>query len=181
MIEHNFIPFPVLSTERLILRQIRFEDENEIFALRSDDKVNQFLDRTKAETVEDARLHIQRLNEGMIRNESIIWAITLKDSDKLIGSICFWKISKEFSKAEIGYELLPDYQGKGIMQEVMPIVIEYGYEKIKFHCIEAELSPGNLKSIKLLEKNGFVLKVNNEKNQGLSDSIVYTLINYKSI
>jgi [ribosomal protein S5]-alanine N-acetyltransferase len=169
MIELDFIPFPNLSTERFILRQLKMDDATEIFALRSDDRVNEFLDRPRAQTIEDARGHIQRLNEGMMKNESILWAITFKNNDKLVGSICYWKISKEFSKAEIGYELLPDFQGKGIMQEVIPTVIEYGFSKMKFQIIEAELSPRNLKSIKLLEKNGFLKETNSQD----PDSVVY--------
>ena len=176
MIELNFIPFPHLSTERLFLRQIEMKDDNEIFTLRSDDQVNQFLNRSKAETINDARQHIQRLNEGTNRNESIAWAITLKDDDKLIGSICLWKISKELAKAEIGYELIPAFQGRGIMQETIIAVIKYGFEKIKFRCIEAELSPQNMKSIKLLGKNGFVLDTSNQDKDN-PDSVVYTLMN----
>ena len=173
--ELTLIPFPVLSTERFNLRPIKTEDANEIFALRSDDRVNEYLDRPKAGTIEDAFQHIQRLNEGMARNESINWAIVFRETDKMVGSICFWKISKELAKAEIGYELLPDFQGKGIMQEVMPPVIEFGFDKIKFQSIEAELSPRNLKSIKLLEKHGFI----KEKQKVNADSAIYILTNKK--
>lgn len=173
MINLDFIPFPDLATDRLFLRQIKREDANEIFALRSDDQVNQYLDRTKAKTIEDARQHIERLNEGMLNKDGITWVITLKANDQLIGTICFWKISKEQLKAEIGYELLPAYQGKGIMQEVMAVVIKYGFEHIKFHSIEAELSPANLKSVKLLERNNFIPDVS-RKN---TDPVVYILTN----
>jgi ribosomal-protein-alanine N-acetyltransferase len=179
MTESRFISFPDLITDRLILRQIKLEDENEIFALRSDERVNKYLDRPIANTIDDARQHINRLNEGMANEESIAWAITLNNSDKLIGTICFWKISKEHRKAEIGYELLPGYQGKGIMQEALPIIIEYGFKKIKFHSIEAELSPENLRSVKLLEKNGFIKKTSSNDNRDPSYSVIYTLVNNK--
>src|SRR5882672_2152237 len=153
----HFNPFPVLSTQRFILRQLVAEDENEIFLLRSNDEVNKYLDRPKAITIEDARDHIQRLSDGFDKKESIIWAISSTDNESLmLGTVCFWKISSEQSKTEIGYELLPDSQGKGIMQEVLPVVIKYGLEEIGFKTIEAELSPLNIKSIKLLEKNGFI-------------------------
>jgi ribosomal-protein-alanine N-acetyltransferase len=167
----SFSPFPNLSTERLILRQLNIEDENEILALRSDEIVNEFLDRPKAKTIEDARKFIYKINEGISKNESIYWAITQKNSNKLIGTICFWKISKEHSKAEIGFELLPEYQGKGIMRELLATIIEYGFENMNLHSIEGEVAPDNSKSIKLLKRNGFVY------NKKLKNTVIYTLIN----
>jgi [ribosomal protein S5]-alanine N-acetyltransferase len=71
------------------------------------------------------------------KNEWINWAITLKSTNKLIGLICFWNISKEHSKAEIGYELMANYQGKGIMQEALTTVVEHGFANMKLHLIEA--------------------------------------------
>jgi len=111
MIEISFIPFPNLTTERLTLRQLSMKDENEIFALRSDDEVNKFLDRPKANSIEDARQFIHKINGSMINTEAVLWAITWKDDFKLLGTICLWKISKEDARAEIGYELLPICQG----------------------------------------------------------------------
>ena len=56
-----------------------------------------------------------------------------------------WKISREYSKAEIGFELLPEHQGKGIMQEALPKIIEYGFKNMKLRTIEGEVDPNNLK------------------------------------
>ena len=179
MLNINFNPFPGLTTERLILRQLSIEDEHEIFFLRTDESVNKFLDRDKANTIEDAREFINKINDGVTKNESILWAITFKNNNKLIGTICFWKISKQLDKAEIGYELLPDFQGKGIMQEAMAVVIKYGLEQLKLHTIEAELSNKNLQSVKLLERNGFTVKENVFHEGSHLETVVYTLINKK--
>ena len=169
----SFTPFPNLITERLILRQLKIEDVNEIFALRSDERVNKFLDRPKAKTIEDARKFIYKINEGIPKNKWVYWAITLKNSHKLIGTICFWKISKEHSKAKIGFELLPDYQGKGIMREVLATIIEYGFENMKLHSIEGDVAPNNSKSIRLLKRNCFVY------DRKLKDTVIYSLITHK--
>ena len=79
--------------------------------------------------------------------------------------------------AEIGFELLPENHGKGIMQEVIPRVVQFGVEEMKLETIEAELSPRNLKSVRLLEKNNFTLAAVNEENP---DSVVYALKRTKS-
>jgi ribosomal-protein-alanine N-acetyltransferase len=146
-----------LSTERLLLRELRLEDAEEIFRLRSDENVNAFLDRQKAVTIDDARDFIEKISVFSARNEGIFWAITLIGETKLIGAIVFWNIEWENNKAEIGYELLPEYQGKGIMTEALKKVIEFGFGKLKFTTIMADPKEKNEKSIKLLETLGFVL------------------------
>ena len=171
----NFTPFPELSTERLTLRQMNSGDENEIFILRSDKRVLEFIDIPKAETVADAAKFIDKINNLIANNESIMWAICLKSSPTLIGNICFWNIVKEKSAAEIGYSLLPHFQGKGIMQEAVIKVIEYGFQTLQLNSIVADLHPNNIKSIKLLERNGFVYTGKSQED----DMVIYTLANPK--
>src|ERR1700739_2910268 len=100
------IPFPILETERLVLRQLDIGDENEIFQLRSDEGVNKFLDRPRANTLDDAKRFIEKIVKGINGNECLYWAITLKNEKKLVGTICLWNFSLENNSAEIGYELL---------------------------------------------------------------------------
>lgn len=164
----NFTPFPVLTTERLILRQLQTEDEHEFFILKSDERMLTFVDYP-AKTFDEARQFLQRLNEYIANNESITWGIALKDENKLIGTICFWNISEADSKAEIGYELMPGHQGQGIMHEAIKTVIEYGFEKMKLACIEALPKANHSQSIKLLERNHFC------KEGEDSDMVIYAL------
>src|SRR5215204_5425622 len=105
----NFIPFPVLKTERLTLRQLVSSDDNEIFALRSDDNVNKYLGRKRSKSIDDAKTFIRTINKNIQSNESVYWAITLNGTDKLIGTVCLFDFSNDNSKAEIGYELLPGF------------------------------------------------------------------------
>jgi ribosomal-protein-alanine N-acetyltransferase len=155
MMGKNFTPFPVLKTERLTLRQLKSSDDKEIFALRSDDTVNKYLDRKPSKTIDDAKNFIQTINENIQRNDSIYWAITLNGTDKLIGTICFFDFSDDNSKAEIGYELLPDFHGKGIMQEATSKVIDFGIQHIGLNSIEAYTHSENQSSSRLLEKLNF--------------------------
>ena len=151
----NFTPFPVLKTERLTIRQLVTRDANEIFALRSDINVNKYLDRNPSKSIDDAQVFIQTINENIQKNISIYWAITLSDTDKLIGTICLFDFSTDNLKAEIGYELLPDFQGKGIMQEATSKVIDFGIQHIGLHSIEAYTHSENQSSRRLLEKFNF--------------------------
>jgi len=155
MLNINFTPFPYLETERLCLRQLKTKDANEIFILRTDESVNKFIKRPRAKTIDDALQHIARINNYIKNNESILWAISMKNDPKLIGTICLWNIVKEKDHAEIGYELIPQFTGQGLMQEALAKVIEYGFEKLQLKTIEAWLNENNLRSINILEKNNF--------------------------
>lgn len=152
MSNNTFTPFPVLNTERLRLRQLSVNDDKEIFALRSDTQVNKYLGRQACTTMEDARNFIQKIAETVRQNEGIYWAITLSGNDRLIGTICLFSFSPENEHAEIGYELMPAFQGQGIMQEALSKVINYGFQVIALKTIEAYTHPENTNSINLLEK-----------------------------
>ena len=167
---YSFTPFPGLITERLVLRQMRLSDDKEIFFLRSDARVMQFLDTPVAESLEDARSYIEKINNGILSNDWILWGIQMRESRKLIGSICFWNFNKERTVAEIGYVLHPDQQGKGLMQEALTEVMIYGFDIIQLKKIVAHLHPENKRSISLLERNGFMYE------KQVEEMVVFALI-----
>ncbi len=180
MLTINFDPYPLMTTEHLSLRQIEQSDVNEIFFLRSDKKVMEFVDRPPCKSLEEASLFIEKINGLEKNNEAIQWAIILKDEIKLIGTICYWNINKENYRAEIGYVLNPGYHGKGIMQEAMIKVLDYGFRIMKLHSIEANVNPDNASSIKLLERNKFVKEAYFKENYFFDgkflDSVIYSLL-----
>ncbi|ANI88477.1 GNAT family acetyltransferase [Arachidicoccus ginsenosidimutans] len=169
MSDRNFNPFPVLKTDRLTLRQLVSSDDNEIFALRSNETVNKYLGRKPAKSANDAKAFIQTIHENIQKNDSIYWAITLNGTDKLIGTICLFDFSEDNLKAETGYELLPDFQGKGIMQEAFSKVIDFAIQHVGLKSIEAYTHSENQHSIRLLEKFNF------KKNSTEGNFITYKL------
>src|SRR5215204_3107247 len=175
MLNISFTPFPILTTERLTLRQLVIDDEKEIFTLRSDNEINKYLDRQVSNTIEDARNFINKVNENLNKNDSLYWAITLRDKNILVGTICLFGISDENSKCEIGYELLTNFQGQGIMKEAAEKVIDYAFNTIKVQKIEAFFHRDNQSSIRLLEKLSF--RNSNEPDKTNPELICYYLTN----
>ncbi|MEO5685446.1 MAG: GNAT family N-acetyltransferase [Chitinophagaceae bacterium] len=155
MLNRIFTPFPILTTEMLTLRQLAIDDEKEILTLRSDSEVNKYLDRPVSNTIDDAKNFIKKVNENLNKNDALYWAITLGDSNILVGTICLFGFSDENSKCEIGYELLANFQGQGIMKEAAEKVIDYAFNTIKVQKTEAFVHRDNQRSIKLLEKFSF--------------------------
>ena len=175
MLNGRFAPFPILKTERLTLRQLVITDEHEIFTLRSDSEINKYLDRQVSNTIDDARDFINKINESINKNDSIYWAITLGDKNILIGTICLFSFSDENGKCEIGYELLTNFQGQGIMKEAAEKVLDYAFNTIKVQKIEASFHRDNQRSIKLLEK--LLFKNSNEFDKTNPELIRYHLTN----
>jgi ribosomal-protein-alanine N-acetyltransferase len=148
-------PFPVLTTERLILRALYTNDGERLLRLRSDEQVNRYLDRPATTTIDEAEAFIHKI-EKVIKDEvGVYWAIDLKDMPGLIGTICYWNFNHEKDIADIGYELLPDNHGKGLMQEALAAVLRYGFEVMQLKVITALVHPDNKESIKLLNRNDF--------------------------
>lgn len=170
MINEDLVPFPNLTTERLQLRQLLESDVEEIFLLRSDTIINKYLDRQPSVILDDALHFIRRINEN---SELKYWAIEWKESKKLIGTICLFAFSAEDKKCEIGYELLTDFQGKGIMNEATRAIIEYAFNTLEIRIIDACTHKDNQNSTKLLQKNNFEkTEIRDETNP---DLIVFRL------
>ena len=175
MLNRAFTPFPILTTERLTLRQLVINDEQEIFTLRSDSEINKYLDRPISNTIDDARNFINKVTENINKNDSLYWAITLSGNNILVGTICLFSFSDENDKCEIGYELLTNFQRQGIMKEAVEKVIDYAFNTIKVRKIEAFFHRDNQSSIKLLNK--FSFRETNEADKSDPDLIFYHLTN----
>jgi [ribosomal protein S5]-alanine N-acetyltransferase len=176
----DFSPFPVLETEHFLLRRIILDDAPEIFDLRSNPELMQYIDRPLAETEKDARALIAKIDAALETNEGITWGIAAKETGRIMGSMGFWRLDKEHYRAEIGYMLHKSLQGKGLMREVMNVSLEYGFSNMNLHSIEANVKPGNEASVKLLEKTGFkqeaYFRENYYYNGHFYDSQIFSLL-----
>ena len=150
-----FSPFPELKTERLLLRKLTLNDRYELMWLRSDERVNQYLGREKSMNINEAATFIDKINKNLEENKGGYWVICLAEDPALIGTICLWNFDLEKDLVELGYELSPMYQGKGIMHEAVGRIIEYAFENMQVKVITALTDPHNESSRKVLEKSGF--------------------------
>lgn len=180
MLSPDFSIIPMISTSRLVLKEITMNDADDIFLLRSDERMMRFIDRPLAKTTNDAAELIQKIIDAKNNNEGITWGIAVHENEKVIGTIGFWRLDKENYRAEIGYLLHCDYWGKGLMQEALSEVIKYGFFKLNLHSIEANVNPLNNASIQLLLKMGFkqeaYFRENYYSNGKFLDSAIFCLV-----
>ena len=184
MLEPNFSPFPEIITERLLLSSIEKDDAPELLLLRSSEKVMEYIDKERTKTLEETAALIKRITDDVINNEGITWKISIKENpEKLIGTIGFWRIIKPHYRAEVGYMLHPDFWKTGLMKEALRAVIDFGFNTIHLHSIEAHINPGNAASAGLLEKLNFVREAYFKEDYFFRgkflDSAIYSLLNKK--
>jgi len=150
-----FTSFPLLTTNRLHLRQIQLSDAEAFYGVKSDQEVTRSYGQEPHRSLDDTRAWIQRLQASYERRECIFWCITLKAKDSAIGSCTFWNFSPDFHCTEIGYELHRAYWRRGITAEAVSEILRYGFTELGFHRIEANPLAGNESSRGLLLKLGF--------------------------
>ena len=182
MLQPHFSPFPIIDTERLHLRQITRQDDEALFMLRTEDAANKYLNRARPAKVAEVHELIDKIQAGIDNNNSIAWAIALKENpSQLIGTISYHIIDKSNYRAEFGYMILSPYWRKGLVSEAIKALLDYGFNTMKLHSIEAHINPNNEASKNILLKHGFVkeayYKENFYYNGKFLDSEVYSLVN----
>jgi ribosomal-protein-alanine N-acetyltransferase len=150
----DFLPeFPVLETERLILREPVLSDAADIFVFRSDSFVQRY-NSIPMEDISEAKELIEELHAIYRRQDGICWGVTLKEQDTVIGLFGFgnWSVH---NRAMLGYDLAHEHWEKGIGTEAAREIIRYGFEKMELNRIDADTIEDNHESRRLLEKLGF--------------------------
>jgi [ribosomal protein S5]-alanine N-acetyltransferase len=176
MIEFKFSSFPIIETERLILREHTEDDLPQLFELRSNREIMKNIDKPSFQDMQEARDQLERMRNGYATSTGLSWGITLKKNgdDKVIAGCGLWRIIREHYRAEIGYAVLPQYWNQGIISEAIKAVCEFGFEKVGLHSIEANLSTGNIRSARVLEKNGFIKEAHFKENHYYDGKFVDT-------
>ena len=116
------------------------------------------------------------------KNETgIWWAVCNKDDGTFMGAGGLNDLSKENKKAEIGFWLLPEYWGKGLMTETMPLIFNYAFHTMGLHRIEGFVETENIACKKALKKLQFNLEGTMQdceiKNDAYISVAIYSKIN----
>ena len=147
----------ILETDRLILRTWEITDLDDFFEYSSVEGVGEKAGwehhKSKDKSLEILKMFIE---------EKKVFAIVLKENQKVIGSIGIEELSEELDKdldnllgRELGYILNKDYWNKGIMKEAVSKVVDYCFNTLKLNFLMASYFNHNIASKKVLEKLNF--------------------------
>lgn len=174
------LPQPELSSPRLRLREVRDDDAAALFAIHSDARVMRYWSYPAWTELAQAEQKIADIQRQRRELDMLVWAIADADTDLLIGSSAIFYMDLTQARAEIGYSLHPDWQGRGLASEALQLVLGYAFTKLGLRRIEADIDPRNLPSCRLVERFGFVreglLRERWHVNGEICDSAIYGLL-----
>jgi [ribosomal protein S5]-alanine N-acetyltransferase len=172
--------FPRLETKRLVLRQIVSSDAEDIFRIFSDHEAMRYWSCRPHTSVRQAHTLIDDMAGAMHSGTGIHWAITMRGEDQLIGKCGYNELRPVHRRGDISYIIGREQWGKGIVKEALCAVLDYGFDRLNLHSIEAGVTPGNDGSTRLLEKLGFRLEGHLRESfwaeDRFVDSLIYSLL-----
>lgn len=146
--------FPTIRTERLLLRQFVESDLENVFKGLSDpDIINYY--GVSYTTLEETKQQMEFFADLERNGTGIWWAVCSLDNKVFYGAGGLNDLKKEHKKAEIGFWLMTDFWGQGIMVEAMPLICTYGFENLGLHRIEGLVETDNLNCRRAMQKLGF--------------------------
>lgn len=176
--------FPMLNTDRLMLRELTEDDALDILICFSNPDVLRFYGQSPLANQNQVKQIIRNFSTNYEEKRGIKWGIVVKEEAGIIGTIGFQEWSHEHKRADISYALIPEKWGKGYAIEAVNKVISYGFQELNLTRIGAMVFTENESSIKLLEKLGFekegVLKKFMYQDGVPYDTNIYSLVNLKT-
>lgn len=103
------------------------------------------------------------------KDEKYVFGIFEKNTDKLIGNITLFEVLRgALQSCYIGYYLNLQHNGKGYMTEAVKLTVKFAFDELHLHRIEAGVMPHNIRSIRVLEKAGFIKEGIARKNVNIN-------------
>lgn len=133
-----FSHLPTLETQRLILRKMRMRDRHDLFAYASDPEVSRHVLWDTHETLRDSDAFLRGAIRQYRKGLPASFAIVLKETGRMVGTIGFMWVNPEYRSAEVGYSLARDCWNQGLMTEALARVIAFGFDTLRLNRIEAQ-------------------------------------------
>jgi len=153
--DNKIVGFPEFKTKKVLLRRFTAADLENVFRGLSDPDVIEFYG-VHYDSPEATKKQLAWFEEIENNGTGIWWALSSLDHSKFYGAVGIYFLNKTHKKAEIGFWLLPEFWGKGLMVEIMPFVLEFGFSRMNLRRLECFVESENTKSRKLMGKLNFI-------------------------
>ena len=172
--------FPVLTTPRLVLRDVADRDVESVFELESDAVAMRYWSHPPMRDIAEARAAVARVKGYFEAREGLRWSLCRRTDDQMLGHVSLFGFSEQNGRAEIGYGLARRHWGQGFMHEALTAVVDYAFGPLGLRRLEADTDPRNLASLRALERLGFqregLLRERWQVGDEISDSALLGLL-----
>ncbi|MFM0213588.1 GNAT family N-acetyltransferase [Paraburkholderia sediminicola] len=169
-----------LTTPRLILRPLRDEDAQALFAIWSDADAMRYFSFPAMTCFDQATDRVVRKLKTSANGQDLIFVLELRATGEVLGDCALFHADEQCRRAEIGFSLQRNHWGGGYMSEAASALIEHAFGTLNLRRIEADIDPRNVASARLLERLGFVreglLRDRWMVGDQVSDSALYGLL-----
>ncbi|MCX6647969.1 MAG: GNAT family protein [Candidatus Bathyarchaeota archaeon] len=170
---------PTLDTPRLRLRPATPADTPFVLTLFGRSETNQYSGFEDIATPAEAEeMYEGYLKPGFLTHFRVV--AELKETGAPIGTIGLYLYSAKNRRAEIGYDMLKEHWGKGLMAEAVEEILRYGFEELNINRVEATTDSKNVASVHVLERSGFkqegLLRERYSYAEGFHDELFFGLI-----
>jgi ribosomal-protein-alanine N-acetyltransferase len=144
----------ILAAGRFELRPLEMTDAPDLLAEFSDPRVVEWMDIDPLNELDEARAIVSWAQAQRALGAGLRWAI--RAQGEFVGTCGYNQIVVERGRrGEIAYDLTVAWQGRGVMGAVLPAAVDFGWDRLGLHRLEAMVTPGNARSCALLERHGF--------------------------
>lgn len=180
----QFLPqaqgLPTLTGSRIQLRWLAASDVPQLYAIFSDPRVMRYWSSAPMVEEAEAQKLFEEVCQYFRRRELFQWGIADRADDRVIGTCTLAHLDAGNRRAEIGYALGSAHWGKGLATEAVNTLLDFAFDELRLHRIEADVDPRNAGSIRALERQGFVreglLRERWHVNGEICDSLFYGLL-----
>jgi ribosomal-protein-alanine N-acetyltransferase len=145
---------PVLPAGRVTLRPLEASDAEELYQVFSDPVTMRYWSSPPHGSIQRTREMIASIGDGFEARTIFQWGVERNDDPRLLGTVTLMPHLSQ-PRAEIGFIIGREYWGLGYAGEAQRTAIEFGFDELALHRIEADTHPENERSARSLERLGF--------------------------
>lgn len=170
---------PVLTGEGAVrLRALADADARVILELFGDPEVVRFMSVRRLASESEARDFIASIRGGFLSGTLYQWGIELER--ELVGTCTLAGIDRQHRRAELGFAVLRSWWGRRVASRALPPVVDFAFERLGLHRLEADADPRNQASLRILERLGFhregLLRERYFQEDEAQDAVVFGLL-----
>lgn len=160
--------FPLLQSDRLMLRKVQQEDQDELYRLLNDPKVRKY-NSFRSETARFPQRISRYFDDSYYSLSSLHFAVVLKKDRRFAGLCSFQRWNESEGSASLGYMIFPELWNQGIASESAALLLRFGFDKMGLKLVYAACDPENLSSQRVLEKCGFLPAESSPECKGIPE------------
>jgi len=151
----TLLGFPELHGSRVRLREPRTDDADALFAIFADTEVTRYWSHAPWQSRAEAEARLAEIAKAFAERDKLNWVIVDTD-DVVIGTTTLFQFMPRHRRAEIGYALHSAHWGRGLAREAVTLALNWAFDTLGLHRVDASIDPDNQASRGLLLKLGFV-------------------------